>query len=66
MTEQVEKEMPYEEREACFKIRCASKSGSGMSREDLRKCKRWMKLYPRQYREMSAEVFEATKPFGAK
>lgn len=58
--------MPYDEHEECFKIRCASKSGRGLSDADLKKCERWLRLYPKQYAQMGDEVFEATKPFGSR
>lgn len=60
-----EPEMPYDVREQCLHLRCKSKRGEPLTADEAHQLQHWWKDYPRQYKEMSNEVFEATKPYGA-
>jgi len=48
-----------------FRIRCRSKSGSGITPEELKLCKRALACDGKRYAAMDKDVFEATRPFGS-
>jgi hypothetical protein len=51
--------------EKVFRLRCRSKKGEELSREDYDFCVMAYKEDPKRYSAMDKEVFNATKPFGA-
>lgn len=57
--------MTESERAVLFKIRCRAKRGEYLSPADQDYCAEMFKRYPREYSAISAEVHEATKPYGA-
>ena len=57
--------MTYSERDRLFSIKCRSKQGRYISRDDTKFCEKMLKLYPTEYKAMEVEVFESTKPFGS-
>ncbi len=59
-----EKPMSYVDREECLQLRCKGKRGIQLTPEEMKKCERWMKQYPKQYQDISREAFILTAPFG--
>jgi hypothetical protein len=55
---------PYEA-EKCFAIRCRSKMGEYVSREDHVFCEQMWKKYPNWYKTTEKDIFNATIPFGS-
>lgn len=49
-----------------FALRCKSKSGHGLTPEEMRLVEAAYKADPKRYGALNAEVVEATKPFGAR
>lgn len=58
------KRIPFEFRRKLFALRCRSKRGEYLPPEEHEFCRKMFEKYPEDYRAMSAEVFEATKPYG--
>jgi hypothetical protein len=50
---------------ALFAIRCRSKQGHPITSSEQRLCTRAMREDPDRYNNMSADVFDATVPFGS-
>lgn len=59
------KAMPVTVRDKCFKLRCQSKQGATLNAKDQQFVKKCFDDYKDEYIEMTKEVFEKTKPFGA-
>lgn len=57
--------MPPEIRRRCFELKCRSKEGRPLSKEDQAFLLDCFNRFPKEYGAMEKEVFEATKPFGA-
>jgi len=60
------KEPSYEDKQKLFKLRCRSKRGDHISAEELEWCRLMLKKYPEHYRSIEKDVYEATKPYGAR
>jgi hypothetical protein len=54
-----------EEWAAVFRIRCRSKSGAGISKEELALCEVALREDDARYRGMDDEIFRVTAPFGS-
>ena len=57
--------MTEEERNKVFELRCESKSGKKITKEELAYLIKMYKKFPLEYSAMNDEVFQATKPFGS-
>ncbi len=55
----------YADRERYLRLRCQSKTGSTLSRVDLRFIEYMLKKYPKWCGEQEKVVFKMTKPFGS-
>jgi hypothetical protein len=60
------KEPTHQEKEKCMKIRCAGKRGQYIHPDDLKFLEKIYKKYPKWTKATEREVFERTKPFGAR
>ncbi len=49
-----------------FSIRCQTKQGHSVSDDDAKLAATAYRADPKRYAAMTADVFDATKPFGAK
>lgn len=58
--------MSFSTRDRLFSLRCRSKRGEHLSKEDVEFLEHCWKKWPKEYEAMQREVFEATKPFGSK
>lgn len=54
-----------EDARRCFRIRCRSKRGETMSREDSKFCTQMYKKFTEWYGAIEANIFNATVPFGS-
>lgn len=50
------------EKSKLFRIRCKSKSGGGLVEEESKFCEEMFKKFPKEYKAMNDEIFEATRP----
>lgn len=57
---------PHEDAKRCFDLRCRSKRGEHISIRDMKFINQMFEKYPAWYHRTERDVFEATKPFGAK
>ena len=60
-----EDSMPAALRARRLELCCKSKRGQWIPPEEMKFLAKMHKKHPEQYRAMSQEVFELTKPFGA-
>ncbi len=52
--------------EAVFRLRCRSKRGERLSRDDQARCEAAYAVDPARYAAMNDSIFNETAPFGAK
>jgi hypothetical protein len=58
--------MPRDTRELVYKLRCRSKRGETLAREEFKFLQRAMRQWPEEYAAMNTEIFVATAPFGSR
>lgn len=56
----------YKDIERAMKLRRNSKQGYPVSFEEIEFCDKLRKKFPEWYQETQQEIFESTKPFGAR
>ncbi|KPK66762.1 MAG: hypothetical protein AMS21_01000 [Gemmatimonas sp. SG8_38_2] len=57
--------MSLEDRDRLFKLKCRSKSGGRLSKEEHAFCIKMQRQFKDEYRDIEREVFVATAPFGS-
>lgn len=63
--QKIEEPMPPDVYRECFRLRCKSKRGGELTRDEMARIQQWQRKYREQYRAMDKDVFRETAPFGA-